>query len=39
MVDAVLIPGGGLTTSGGVTPWVQARLEQAISPMLHRPGS
>ena len=31
IVDAVLIPGGGLTTSGGVTPWVQARLEQAIA--------
>jgi hypothetical protein len=30
-IDAVLIPGGGLLASGEVTPWVQARLEQAIA--------
>lgn len=30
-MDAVLIPGGGLTASGEVVPWVQARLERAIS--------
>jgi len=30
-VDAVLIPGGGLSPSGAVVPWVQARLERAIA--------
>ena len=30
-IDAVLIPGGGLSASGEVTPWVQARLERAIA--------
>ncbi len=30
-IDAVLIPGGGLTASGDVVPWVQARLERAIA--------
>lgn len=29
--DAVLIPGGGLTPTGAVVPWVQARLERAIA--------
>lgn len=29
--EAVLIPGGGVTASGQVTPWVQARLERAIA--------
>jgi uncharacterized SAM-binding protein YcdF (DUF218 family) len=28
--DATLIPGGGLTAAGQVTPWVAARLDQAI---------
>lgn len=31
MLDAVLIPGGGLTESGDVVPWVQARLDRAIA--------
>ncbi len=30
-LDAVLIPGGGLSAVGEVTPWVQARLERAIA--------
>ena len=30
-IDAVLIPGGGLSASGEVTPWVKARLERAIA--------
>ncbi|RZM75424.1 hypothetical protein DYY88_21055 [Leptolyngbya iicbica LK] len=30
-IDAVLIPGGGLSALGEVTPWVQARLERAIA--------
>ena len=30
-IDAVLIPGGGLSAGGEVTPWVQARLERAIA--------
>jgi len=29
--DAILIPGGGVTPSGTVTPWVQARLDRAIA--------
>lgn len=31
LIDAVLIPGGGLSVSGHVTPWVQARLERALA--------
>lgn len=30
-IDAVLIPGGGLSATGMVVPWVQARLEAAIA--------
>jgi uncharacterized SAM-binding protein YcdF (DUF218 family) len=29
--DAVLIPGGGLTTSGELTPFVRARLDRALA--------
>lgn len=28
--DAILIPGGGLTTSGALTPFVRARLDRAL---------
>ncbi len=30
-LDAVLIPGGGVASSGHVVPWVQARLDRAIA--------
>lgn len=30
-LDAVLIPGGGVSASGQVFPWVQARLDRAIA--------
>jgi len=30
-LDATIIPGGGLTAAGQVTPWVAARLDQAIA--------
>ena len=29
--DAVLIPGGGLTSSGGLMPFVRARLDSALA--------
>lgn len=32
-LDAVLIPGGGLSSEGRVVPWVAARLERAIALM------
>ena len=31
MIDAVLIPGGGVSASGQVSPWGQARLDRAIA--------
>lgn len=27
--DAIVVPGGGITTEGGVTPWVRGRLDLA----------
>lgn len=30
-VEAILIPGGGVTTTGEVVPWVRARLDRAIA--------
>ena len=29
--DAILIPGGGLTPSGALTPFVRARLDRALA--------